>query len=298
MKKINLGKTEQGDDMNLDFDQEKIRFVLLIGRTGSGKSIFHTHLYRELMAGYTPEEVGLIFMDMTQVDFARWDSKYLVRPVIVDTGEALNVLENLKDEKRKIFVHIEECDMIHRDRSQFERGINNVLHNNKNIILVYSTSRIDTEYLPDWMERFVDMKVVFQVRDKETSRFLLGNDIASTFTIPGERILVFHDKQIKCVPFTEEDVEENTKAMEEKYGEYRAIDKGEEVEAFERYFEELYESVKAFVIETQRASIPLLQRQFSMGYPRAARLMTMLEERGVISDPDNEGERKVLIVSK
>lgn len=201
MKTVNLGKTEAGEDINLDFDQENIRFVLLIGRTGSGKSIFHNHLYSELMARYTPEEVGFIFMDMTRVDFVQWDSKYLARPVIVDAGEALDVLENLRDEKRKIIVHIEECDMVHRDRAQFERGINNVLHNNKNIILVYSTSAMNFDYLTDWMENFVDLRVVFQVRDKETSRLLLGNDAAAMFTVPGERILAYHDKQVKCVPF-------------------------------------------------------------------------------------------------
>ncbi len=203
MKKMNFGKTEQGDDIDLDFDQENIRFVLLIGRTGSGKSIFHNHLYHELMERYTPDEIGFIFMDMTQVDFGRWDSKYLARPVIVNEGEALDVLENLKDEKRKIFVHIEECNMIHHDRSQFERGIDNILRNNKNIILVYSTSAMNFSYLTDWIEKFVDLRVVFQIGDKESARLLLGNDDAATFAIPGERILTYHDKQIKCAPFPE-----------------------------------------------------------------------------------------------
>lgn len=194
--------TEWGEEINLDFIQEGIRFVLLIGRTGSGKSIFHNHVYRELMAKYTPEEVGFIFMDMTRVDFMQWDSWYLVMPTIVQSEEALDILENLKDEKRTIFVHIEECNMVRHDRAQFERGIKNILEKNKNIILIYSTSAMGFDYLTEWMERFVDMKVVFQIRDKEDSRLLLGNDVATLFTMPGERILAYHDKQIKCVPLT------------------------------------------------------------------------------------------------
>ena len=40
----------------------------------------------------------------------------------------------------------------------------------------------------------------------------------------------------------------------------------------------LYEEVKSFVIETRKASTSLIQRKFSIGYARAARLMDTLED--------------------
>jgi hypothetical protein len=201
---IYLGDTIQGERFELDFDEAGIRFVLLVGMTGSGKSIFHTHLYKELMAKYTPAELGFVFMDMTRVDFVQWNSEYLVIPTIVDKAEALSVLETLKGEKRTIFVHIEECDMVYHDRARFEKAIERILNENKNIYIVYSTSRIDPEYFGEWMDRYVDMKVVFAVPNEADSRFLLGNNTAASFTLPGERIVAYQDKQVRCMPIVKE----------------------------------------------------------------------------------------------
>lgn len=207
MKQLNLGKTETGEEVNLDFEKEGFRFTLLVGMTGSGKSIFHYHLYKELAENYTPAEVGFIFMDMTQVDFTQWDSEYMVMPTIVGSDEALRVLESLKDEKRTIFVHIEECDMVVRDRARFEKAVERVLRENQNIYIVYSTSRLDTDYIGKWLEKYVNLKVVFRVSTEEDSILLLGNASAYNFRSSGERMLGFNNKQMKCVPFPEEEVQ-------------------------------------------------------------------------------------------
>ncbi len=58
--------------------------------------------------------------------------------------------------------------------------------------------------------------------------------------------------------------------------------------------DELYEKVKQFVIETQKASTASLQRKFRIGYGRASRFMDMLAERGVVSQADGIKPRKVL----
>lgn len=208
MKDICLGRKDSGEDFLLNLEKEGIHFILLAGETGSGKSIFHYNLYKELSKKHTPEEIGFLFLDMTWVDFTYWDSEYLLQPTIVDTDEALDALENLKDKSRTIFVHIEECDMIHADREKFEKGLDNILKNNKNIYVVYSTSRIDPDYLNDWMDKYIDLKVVFKVATKESSEMLLGNDLALNFTMDGEKILAFRDKQIKCQGFSDEEAKE------------------------------------------------------------------------------------------
>lgn len=56
----------------------------------------------------------------------------------------------------------------------------------------------------------------------------------------------------------------------------------------------LYAAVETFVIEKQRVSITQVQRHFSIGYNRAARLVERLEAKGVISAADADGQRKVL----
>ncbi len=56
----------------------------------------------------------------------------------------------------------------------------------------------------------------------------------------------------------------------------------------------IYADVEAFVIAKQRVSITQIQRHFTIGYNRAARLVERLEAKGVISAADADGQRKVL----
>jgi len=58
--------------------------------------------------------------------------------------------------------------------------------------------------------------------------------------------------------------------------------------------DEMYEEARMCVIEAGRASTSYLQRKLKLGYARAARLMDMLEERGVIGPGDGAKPREVL----
>ena len=57
----------------------------------------------------------------------------------------------------------------------------------------------------------------------------------------------------------------------------------------------LYNEIKRFVVENQKASASLLQRRFKLGYNRAARIIDLLEERGVIGPVNGSKPREVLI---
>ncbi len=57
----------------------------------------------------------------------------------------------------------------------------------------------------------------------------------------------------------------------------------------------LYEEAKQIVIESKKASASLLQRRLSVGYARAARLLDILEDRGVVGPGDGAKPRKVFI---
>lgn len=57
----------------------------------------------------------------------------------------------------------------------------------------------------------------------------------------------------------------------------------------------LYEDIKDFVVRNQRASTSLLQRFFTLGYARAARMMDRLEADGVISGANGAKPREVLM---
>lgn len=57
----------------------------------------------------------------------------------------------------------------------------------------------------------------------------------------------------------------------------------------------LYDEAVRFVTERQMASISSVQRQFRVGYNRAARLIETMEESGVIGPPESGGKRQVLV---
>ena len=59
--------------------------------------------------------------------------------------------------------------------------------------------------------------------------------------------------------------------------------------------DELVEDCGRFIIETQKASIGALQRKFSIGFNRAARIMDQLAELGVVGEEEGTKPRRILM---
>lgn len=59
--------------------------------------------------------------------------------------------------------------------------------------------------------------------------------------------------------------------------------------------DEFYEQAVELVLQKEKASVSMLQRQFRIGYNRASRLMDDLERRGIVGPEDGSKPRKVLI---
>lgn len=60
------------------------------------------------------------------------------------------------------------------------------------------------------------------------------------------------------------------------------------------YYDPLLDQAIYFIVEKRRASISGVQRQFRIGYNRAARIIELLESIGVVSSPSLNGNREVL----
>lgn len=210
MKRICLGKIDTNERIELDFEEERIRMIGLFGVTGSGKSIFHNNLYRELSMFYSPDEIGFVFCDMICVEFPHWKSDYVMNYIqgpmkAIEFMETLAESEEIK-KKKYIFLHIEECDMAYADRGRLENALSNIINRTSNVYIIYSTSRPDPSYLDGWLGCFINLKVVFAVASKDDSTFLLGNSSATYFNKAGQRVLDFNNKQIYCRPFSDEEV--------------------------------------------------------------------------------------------
>ena len=68
----------------------------------------------------------------------------------------------------------------------------------------------------------------------------------------------------------------------------------EEISEGNSDYDELYDQAVRIVTESRRASISGVQRRLKIGYNRAARLVELMEQQGVVSPPEHNGNRTVL----
>jgi S-DNA-T family DNA segregation ATPase FtsK/SpoIIIE len=74
-----------------------------------------------------------------------------------------------------------------------------------------------------------------------------------------------------------------------------AVEDGDEDGEFDPDEDPLLERATEIVVQTQTASVSLLQRRLRVGYTRAGRLIDMLERRGIISGYEGSKPRRVLV---
>ena len=59
--------------------------------------------------------------------------------------------------------------------------------------------------------------------------------------------------------------------------------------------DELLSDAISLVVKSGQASVSMLQRRFRIGYNRAARIMDMMEARGIVTPQDGSRPRQVLM---
>jgi S-DNA-T family DNA segregation ATPase FtsK/SpoIIIE len=57
----------------------------------------------------------------------------------------------------------------------------------------------------------------------------------------------------------------------------------------------MYSEVLKFVVKERKASTSLIQRKFGLGYNRAARIVDLLQERGVVGPANGSKPREVFV---
>lgn len=64
-----------------------------------------------------------------------------------------------------------------------------------------------------------------------------------------------------------------------------------------KYDDSMYNEIVDFAIQTGKINASLIQRRFRIGYNRAARILDILEEKGIVGPPNGSKPREVLIKS-
>jgi len=189
------------------------------------------------------------------------------------------------------------------------------------IHLVLATQRPSVEVITGLIKANITSRITFQVASQVDSRTVLDMAGAEKLLGLGDMLFVsaeivkpkriqgayVSEKEVKKVVnwikscFRPSDFGGQAKIGEEILRNELAEDlvKGltaaetPEFEEFPYGEDPLYEEAKRVVIEARKASASLLQRRLRIGYARAARLIDMLEERGVVGPGEGAKPREV-----
>lgn len=188
------------------------------------------------------------------------------------------------------------------------------------IHLVVATQRPSVEVVTGLIKANITSRVTFQVASQVDSRTVL--DMAGAEKLLGLGDLLFvsaeiaKPRRIQGAYVSEKEVRRVANYIKSKIPPKEPLPDlaGQEIpnvlsvnlektlEAPETEFEgfyggedPLYEEAKRVVIEARKASASLLQRRLRVGYARAARLIDMLEERGVVGPGDGAKPREIII---
>ena len=175
------------------------------------------------------------------------------------------------------------------------------------IHLIVSTQRPSVEVITGLIKANITSRIAFQVASQVDSRTIL--DMAGADKLLGNGDMLFlsgetaHPKRIQGVYVSEKEAKNVVKFIKgEKTVEYseevitpapgkKTIFGGAGIDTDDP----LYEDAKELVIQAGKASASYLQRRLQIGYARAARLLDILEEQGVIGPLDGAKPRKILI---
>jgi len=187
------------------------------------------------------------------------------------------------------------------------------------IHLVLATQRPSVEVITGLIKANITTRIAFQVASQIDSRTVLDMAGAEKLLGNGDMLYLAGDAQkprrVQGAYVSEKEVRRVADYLREEGQRMKA---GEEVEVeanksksilepvlasssrvdFDETGDlanddELYEEAKKLVIQAQKASASLLQRRLKVGYARAARMIDMLEENGIVGPGDGAKPREV-----
>jgi S-DNA-T family DNA segregation ATPase FtsK/SpoIIIE len=175
------------------------------------------------------------------------------------------------------------------------------------IHLVLATQRPSTDIITGTIKVNIPARIAFAVSSQTDSRVIL--DQGGAEALLGQGDMLFRGagtsklQRIQGAYVTEEEIARVTnhwsKQGEPEFEEeLLEVHEAQGVEAEGDYdpdSDDLLDEAIRVVVETETASVSMIQRRLRVGYTRAGRLIDMLERRGVISGYEGSKPRQVLI---
>jgi S-DNA-T family DNA segregation ATPase FtsK/SpoIIIE len=174
------------------------------------------------------------------------------------------------------------------------------------IHLVLATQRPSVDVITGLIKANIPTRIAFTVSSKIDSRTILDQGGAESLLGMGDMLYMppnssmpvrvhgafVRDQEVHAV------VQDWKARGRPQYIE--SITAGEESESAaggmmgDEELDPLFDQAVSFVVEKRRASISGVQRQFRIGYNRAARIIEQMEAQGIVSEPGHNGNREVL----
>ncbi|MEK7555378.1 MAG: DNA translocase FtsK 4TM domain-containing protein [Patescibacteria group bacterium] len=181
--------------------------------------------------------------------------------------------------------------------------------------LIVSTQRPSVEIITGLIKANITSRIALQVPSQVDSRTILDTSGAEKLLGGGDMLFISSDfskpKRIQGAYLSEEEInkvvnfiKENNKEIESEEILQFPVNNGENGEnnhlAFDDYIksddeDELLDDALNIVKEAKKASASLLQRRLKIGYARAARLLDIMEAKGLIGPGDGAKPREVYI---
>ncbi|MBT8046452.1 MAG: DNA translocase FtsK, partial [Pontiella sp.] len=218
--------------------------------------------------------------------------------------------EQVPEKLPYIVIIIDElADLMAVAQQEIEAGISRLAAKSRaaGIHMILATQRPDVKVITGTIKANFPVRIAFKVSQGNDSRTILDRVGAEKLLGKGDMLVVppGADKQIRSQgAFTSDgEIDRVTKfwkeqsqpefiteihsKIEKKETDLPDMDNGED--------DEIVEQAMEVIRQTKRASTSSLQRRLRIGYTRAARVMDLLEERGIIGPPDGAGPREILI---
>lgn len=171
------------------------------------------------------------------------------------------------------------------------------------IHMILATQRPSVDVITGVIKANFPARIAFQVASKVDSRTILDENGADKLLGRGD-LLLMDPRKSKLIRaqgawVQDKEIEKLTQFIKSQRqaayheGIIQSQDKKQAFGDFKR--DEVYEEAKRVILQTGQASVSMVQRRLGLGYTRAARLIDMMEEDGVVGPYRGAKPREILV---
>ena len=329
---IALGKSISG--MPIVGDLTSMPHLLIAGTTGSGKSVCINTIIVSLLYKLNPDLCKFILIDPKMLELSTYEGiPHLLTPVITDAKKATSALAwtvkemnsryklmskvgvrnidgyNAKHKLKMPYIVVvvdEMSDLMLVAGKEIENYIQKLsqMARAAGIHIIMATQRPSVDVITGTIKANFPTRVSFQVSSKIDSRTILGEQGAEQLLGKGDMLFMSSANRIVRIhgPFvSENEIEKIVNSIRaqgepdymDEITEHTSSDASSTIEG-EGDEDELYSQAVDIIKSEGKASTSFLQRKLQIGYNRAARIIDMMEEKGIVSKANHVGKREVL----